>query len=94
VGPYREPAEDVEAGLDALEISAFRAAVARRTRRIRFGVVLTVLGMVIGGFALAAVLPSIWFPTPPTPEAARVPRCEMHLIWPASGEPIPMTICR
>jgi hypothetical protein len=43
VGPYREAAENVEAGLDALEVGAFKASLARRARRVRVGLLLTVL---------------------------------------------------
>jgi hypothetical protein len=96
VSPYREAAEDLEAGLDALEIQAFHDALARRTLRMRVGVVLVVLLSVLGGLAAVAILPSLWFPTPakPTPEAARVSHCETHVITPDVGAPFPMTVCR
>ena len=91
MGPYREPSEDVEARLDALELGAFKAALARRGRRVRVGVVLTVLGVI----AVPAALTSILFPrTPPLPSHAPSTHCETRMISPTVGEPIRMTICR
>jgi len=92
VGPYREPAEDVEADLDAREVAEFQALLARRGRRVRVGVLLTLLATIAPAVVLAS-LTLLWTPAPPLP-SGRPSRCETHLVSPARGEPFPMTVCR
>lgn len=92
VGPYREPAEDVEAGLDAVEIAALKASLARRTWRIRAGVVLCVVGPIAAGVGIMAFWLS-WGGTVPE-HREHTPRCETHMVNPSAGSPFPMTICR
>jgi hypothetical protein len=52
VGPYREAAENVEAGLEALEVAAFKAALGRRGRHVRAAV----YAMALTGLAALAVV--------------------------------------
>ena len=92
VGPYRDPAEDLEAELDAREVAAFRALLERRGWRVRAGVLLTMLG-VVGGAATVVLLvlhSGLSAATSPEP---RAPRCVTRLVTPRAGDPFPMTIC-
>lgn len=94
MGPYREPAEDLEAGLDALEVAAFEAALARGAWRIPAGVVLMVLGPIVPAVVLLIFSFSMQT-TPPVPSPdAHAPRCETRMVEPSTGAPFPMTICR
>ena len=94
VRPYRERAEDLEAGLDALEVAAFRAALARRAWRIPAGVALMVLGPTVP--AVVLMIFPFWMqstPAAPSPDT-HAPRCETRIVEPSTGAPFPMTICR
>jgi hypothetical protein len=88
--PYRDPAEDAEDALDAAEVAAFRVAVARRTRRLRVVVPLVAIGVV------AAVASILWLSSKEGPKrpATDEEGCETHLVYPPSGNPIPVTVCR
>ena len=93
VGPYRERAENVEAELDAREVAAFKASLARRGRHVSVGVLLTLLAAV-GPAVLAVSLAVLYAPPPPLPSGRSSTRCDTHLVWPARGEAFPMTVCR
>lgn len=92
MGPYREPAEDVEAQLDALEIAALRAELARGKWRIRASVALCVVGPV----AAAVAIIGFWLSWggPPAEHHEHTPRCETHMVNASAGSPFPMTLCR
>lgn len=92
MGPYREPAENVEADLEAREIANFKASLARRSRRVHVGVLLTLLAAV-GPAALAVSLTVLYAPAPPLPSGRPSTRCETHVVSPTRGEPFPMTVC-
>lgn len=92
VGPYREPAEDVEAQLDALEIAALRASLARGTWRIRAVVALCVVGPIAAAVAIMSFWLSWGGPVPEHRE--HTPSCETHMVNPSAGSSFPMTICR
>lgn len=94
VGPYREPAEDLEAGLDAVELAAFEAALARGAWRIPAGLVLLVLGPIVPAVAVLIFAFSTTS-TPPVPSPGTyAPRCETRIVEPSAGAPFRMTICR
>jgi hypothetical protein len=92
VGPYRACANNDDADALAREVAEFRAALARRTPRVWVGVVLTLLGSVAIPAALFALTVPDVIETASPPRAES--RCETHLVTPAAGDPIPMTICR
>lgn len=90
MGPYREPAEDVEASIDAREVEAFKASLERRGRRARVGVVLVVFATVAFVASIASLSLRAASFTPPPP---RTSSCETRFLEPPSGDPFPMTIC-
>ena len=90
VGPYRECAENLEARLDAQDVAAFQAELARRSCRVWVGVLVTLLGTVAIPVSLFMIsLP--WVTAKPQPQS---PRCESHILFTSAGVPVPMTVCR
>jgi hypothetical protein len=86
VSPYRDAAEDVEAGLDALEVEGFKAMLARRGRLVRIGVSLTVLAAVAAFAGVLVFAHLARCSVVRTPE----PRRETHMMA-AAGGAFPMT---
>jgi hypothetical protein len=93
VVPYRTPAANDDARLDALELAAFQARLGGRARQFRVwaGVLLTVICVAAPAVVIFALS---FFVAPVPPPADTAPRCETHYVTPASGDPIPMTVCR
>jgi hypothetical protein len=95
VAPYREPAKDVEADLDAREVAAFKAQLARRALRVRAGTALVLMAVIAPALVLVALSVHVLGRAPAPRPAPRPSRCEARVLSaPDVGEPLVMTFCQ